>query len=177
MERQVHGFIFEKSIIEKFNLIKEKSHTSEYDAHTSNNIPVQIKLEKENSDIEMADIFRNFLKKEDFILVVGFWKNNPLDIVKIYSVYFKIEDFKKNFDGKLLDDFSQFLENITNNYSDDEKWKYQIKIFRKEWKSRTSNFIRPRFKRDHKNQKRIQCAINNKDFINYWRNGGEFKWE
>ena len=29
---------------------------------------------------------------------------------------------------------------------------------------KTSNLVRPRFKRDHKSQKRIQCAINNKDF-------------
>lgn len=73
MERQRHGFDFENFVIKKFNLIKEVKYTAEYDAYTKNNIPVQIKLEKEGSDIELADIFRNYQKSSDFILIVGFW--------------------------------------------------------------------------------------------------------
>ena len=60
------------------------------------------------------------------------------------------------------------LNNITNDVSDDLKWKKEITVLRTEWKNKTTNLIRPRFKRDHKKQKRIQCAINNKDFYNYF---------
>lgn len=43
-----------------------------------------------------------------------------------------------------------------------------IKAQKARWQKETNNLIRPRFKRDHKNQKRIQCAINNKDFYKYF---------
>ena len=45
----------------------------------------------------------------------------------------------------------------------DGKTKYQI--LKSDGKIKHLIFIRPRFKRDHKSQKRIQCAINNKDFF------------
>ena len=51
---------------------------------------------------------------------------------------------------------------------DDALWKQQITLLRKEWSEKTPNLVRPRFKRDHKKQKRVQCAINNKDFYNYF---------
>lgn len=97
--------------------------------------------------------------------------------MKIYSVYFDIDYFKNNFDDELLKIFRNFLDEITNERKDDEKWKKQISDFKKQWKNKTSNFIRPRFKRDHKSQKRIQCAINNKDFLNYIAMRGEYVWE
>lgn len=177
MERQKHGFDFENFVIKKFNLIKEAKYTAEYDAYTKNNIPVQIKLEKEGSDIELADIFRNYQKSSDFILIVGFWSGQKDNITKIYSVYFDIDYFKSNFDDELLKIFRKFLDEITNNKKDDERWKNQISDFKKRWKNKTPNFIRPRFKRDHKSQKRIQCAINNKDFLHYIAMRGEYVWE
>lgn len=176
MEKQKHGFDFENFVIKKFNLIKEIKYTAEYDAYTQDNIPVQIKLEKEGSDIELADIFRNYQKSSNFILIVGFWLGRKDNIIKIYSVYFDIDYFKSNFDESLLRTFKDFLNEITNDEKDDEKWKNQILDFRKQWKNKTSNFIRPRFKRDHKFQKRIQCAINNKDFLNYVATRGEYIW-
>lgn len=48
-----------------------------------------------------------------------------------------------------------FLEEITNDESDDQKWKEGIKEFKK----RTVANAVPRFKRDHKKQKRIQAAV------------------
>lgn len=71
-ERQMHGFAYENSVIERFNLIKENSYTAIWDAKTSNNIPVSIKYEKLGSDIELADLFRNETEKsEDFYMIVG----------------------------------------------------------------------------------------------------------
>lgn len=43
-----------------------------------------------------------------------------------------------------------------------------ISDLKAEYKKLTPNLVRPRFKRDHKKQKRIQCAINNKDFYSYF---------
>ena len=67
-----------------------------------------------------------------------------------------------------LEYFSEMLHNITNDKEDDEKWKEMIKTQKTRWQKETNNLIRPRFKRDHKSQKRVQCAINNKDFYNYF---------
>ena len=96
--------------------------------------------------------------------------NKELSILKkkIISLFFNQE---------LLKEFESFLKGITNDYSDDIKWKKQITLFKEEWQLKTPNFIRPRFKRDHKKQKRIQCAINNKDFHNYVKQVGEYTWE
>ena len=60
------------------------------------------------------------------------------------------------------------LNNITNDKKDDEKWRKMMQEQKARWKNETSNYIRPRFKRDHKTQKRIQCAINYKDFYAYF---------
>ena len=60
------------------------------------------------------------------------------------------------------------IDNITNKHEDDIKWKEWMKEGKRLWKLKTPNLIRPRFKRDHKTQKRIQCAINYTDFIDYF---------
>ena len=52
--------------------------------------------------------------------------------------------------------------------SDDEKWKEGRIALTDKWKEQTTNLIRPRFKRDHKTQKRMQCAINYSDFYEYF---------
>ena len=72
------------------------------------------------------------------------------------------------FPSHFIEDFQSLLDNITNSHDDDEKWKAMTKQARKNWQNETSNLVRPRFKRDHKTQKRIQCAINNGDFYKYF---------
>ena len=69
---------------------------------------------------------------------------------------------------KIGQDLKAFLANITNSSIDDEKWKKGISIYKKLWGKETPNLVRLRFKRDHKTQKRMQCAINNKIFYDYF---------
>lgn len=54
MERQSHGFSFEKYIKQKYNIIPNSNYTGKWDGWL-NNIPVSIKTEQLGSDIEMAD--------------------------------------------------------------------------------------------------------------------------
>ena len=87
-ERQMHGFMYENSVIERFNLIKENSYTAIWDAKTSNNIPVSIKYEKLGSDIELADLFRNETERsEDFYIIVGFWETDKNHLVEEHILY------------------------------------------------------------------------------------------
>lgn len=168
MERQKHGFLFEEKIIENFGLIKENNYTSRWDAFTTNGTPVSIKVEKIGSDIELADYFRNADINQDFYLIVGFWKDDKTNIVETRVLKIKGREWQELFISEFSELLHDLLSSITNDKKDDTKWKTKTKEIKKLWKEKTKNLIRPRFKRDHKTQKRVQCAINNKDFYNYF---------
>jgi hypothetical protein len=163
-ERQKHGLDYEQYIIQKYNLIKSKNYTSIYDAYTyKNDIPVQIKCIKSGSAIEMGSYLRNKSKLQDFILVIGFWENVKNNIVKEHVMYIDHRTFTKNLtfidDQKMLGE----MKNISNSIRDDLKWTEFRKKYQEKWKI-NNNILDIRFKRDHKQQKRIQCAISYKNF-------------
>lgn len=167
MERQLHGFSFEKQIIEKYQLVPTKTYTDKWDAYYKD-IPVSIKTEKYGSDIELADYRRNAINQESFYLVVGFWEDIPTNIVETQILFIDGTEWHKLFPNNFIDIFQNCLNSVSNNKEDDKKWSALIQDAKKQWQEATANLIRPRFKRDHKKQKRIQCAINNKDFYNYF---------
>ena len=167
MERQSHGFAFENIIRNKYGIVKNPNYTGKWDGWL-NGIPVSIKLEQFKTDVEMADFFRNANNTEDFYLIVGFWQGNKKNIVSYYTLFIPAREWAGLFNKECEKYFSYIIENITNDRGDDTKWKKWIKEGKEKWQSSTPNLIRPRFKRDHKAQKRIQCAINYQDFINYF---------
>lgn len=166
-ERQQHGFNFEQYIKEKYQVILNDEYTNKWDG-LLNKIPVSIKLEQYGSDIELADYFRNSQIEEDFYLIVGFWQGTKSNIIEEHILLINGVEYHKLFDLSFNERFRELLASISNDKKDDALWKKQITLLRKEWSEKTSNLIRPRFKRDHKKQKRIQCAINNKDFYNHF---------
>lgn len=166
-ERQKHGFSFEKGMIEELRLTPSVGYTNKWDGFLGDT-PVSIKTEKLGSDIEMADYFRNAENTLDFILIVGFWQEVKTNIVEVRFLRINGSEWHELFPPKFCNLFARMLGLVTNDYSDDEKWKHLIAVAKKKWASETDNLVRPRFKRDHKSQKRIQCAINNKDFYDYF---------
>ena len=100
-------------------------------------------------------------------MFVGFWEQNKDNIVDEHILYINGEEWHKLFDPKLVDDSLHILTLVTNEHEDDEKWKQLKNEDKKKWEAKQS-LIRPRYKRDHKNQKRMQCAINYSDFFNYF---------
>lgn len=167
MERQAHGFSFEQYAREKYNVKLNENYTDKWDG-SYNGEPISIKTEKYSSDVEMADIFRNMNIDSDFYLLVGFWEDNKNNVVEEHLLHVNGGEYSSLFNKEMAGKFKDLLDNITNDKSDDARWKEEITVLKKEWKESTSNLVRPRFKRDHKTQKRIQCAINNKDFYNYF---------
>lgn len=158
-ERQIHGFSFEELMIAKFNLIKSSNYIDEFDAFTLDKTPVQIKTYKKNNEIDLGDLRRNLLKTKNFILIVSSWENiNEVKTFNEEQLYF-IDCLKWrklfNISNEMLNEMYVFLNSISNDHKDDEKWKIGIKAF----KEKTEGIACPRFKRDHKNQKRIQAAI------------------
>lgn len=168
MERQKHGFNYQAEVIERFGLIKDENYTGKWDAYCEG-IPVSIKNPKIGSDIELADFFRQSNINEDFYMIVGFHDHeNKSNILEEYVLYIPKEKWAALFDSSFNARFKELLDNCSNEHSYDLIWTKKVKILKADWKKNTSNLIRPRFKRDHKTQKRIQCAINNKDFYNYF---------
>lgn len=167
MERQQHGFDFEQLVAGIYGIELSKQYTSKWDGWLEG-IPVSIKLEKYKSDIELGDYFRNAATEEDFYLFVGFWQDEIDNIVEFHSLLINGEEWRTLFPNSFSNSFSLLLSTISNQTSDDGLWKERIVILKQQWQNDTDNLIRPRFKRDHKKQKRIQCAINNRDFYKYF---------
>jgi len=165
-ERQAHGFIFEENYIKDNNLIKEENYTAPFDAYDKDGELYQIKTIKKDSSIDLGDIFRNASKNKDFFLVVSFWENEKLNIVETRKmrIPFAVWNEILNFDA--YDELKNWITNeVSNSHNYDAQWKKE----RTEWKKRFGNRkINIRFKRDHKQQRRIQCAINQKVFYSYF---------
>lgn len=156
--RQQHGFDYEQYIIQKYNLHKTLKYTDPYDAYY-NGIPIQIKCSKYGSSIEFGDYIRNKNKQENFILIIGFWKlHKRVNEVKENIFYIDYHKFTNqlqyHYDKRMFVE----LKLITNLKIDDIRWKQFCTKYRSLWPK--ENLLSIRFKRDHKQQKRIQCALN-----------------
>lgn len=168
--RQKHGFVYQSKVIKRYNLIEEKHYTAEYDA-VYKSIPVQIKCSKYGGSLELGDYQRNKQKKKDFILAIGLWKNNHiLDkvITNEYLLYIEHYNYTKHLG--YYNDYVETLmyeefKDISNHQEHDKKWKQFCVKYKSLWNK--DNKISIRFKRDHKKQKRIQCAVP-------WMNFGEW---
>lgn len=168
-ERQKHGFDFEAMIKEKYNILPctDGHYTYQWDGML-NGIPVSIKTEQLGSDVEMASFERNAQHTCTFYLIVGFWDGKKDNIVTTEILLIDGNEWHQLFDENIVNECHDFLASITNDYSDDERWSQGCKELKEKWQVSTSNLIRPRFKRDHKKQKRMQCAINYTDFYEYF---------
>lgn len=167
-ERQKHGFLFEEYIEQKYGVNRSgKGYTDKWDGKWKG-YPVSIKTKELGKDIELADFKRNAENTESFYLFVGFWQNEKTNIVKEEVLFINGDEWHQLFPQHFITDFQTMLNSVSNDKADDEKWKILMKEQKTKWESETQNYIRPRFKRDHKHQKRVQCAINYNDFYNYF---------
>lgn len=116
----------------------------------------------------MASFTRNASNTDDFYLIVGFWEGTKDNIVAIETLFISGAEWHSLFNQDIVQECQDLLNSVTNDVSDDEKWKNGRKLLTEKWQTKTENLIRPRFKRDHKTQKRMQCAINNGDFYTYF---------
>lgn len=160
-ERQQHGFIFERNIIDKYKFTSQSSYTAKHDAFCGT-YPVQIKCIKYGCPVELGDYKRNKTRTQDFILIVGFWKGEKDNIIEVHILFVKHDDFVNQLQYEYDDDIEAGMKQISNSRSDDEIWNQFCKLHKSQWPK--YNLIDIRFKRDHKTQKRVQCAIPWKHF-------------
>lgn len=169
-ERQVHGFLYEEKCFADFPWWTSNSdkYTDKWDGYdTELQKPVSIKCIQKGASVEFGDMFRMASIDEDWILQVGFWEGKKTNIVEEYTVEINKDDWQT-----LLGDVEVFktakkeMDNISNDYSDDEKWKKFRLKYKKLW---GDSILQPRFKRDHGKQKRLQVGItynNLKEYFN-----------
>lgn len=165
-ERQAHGLNNEDRVKIGYELLdydgESSGYTGKYDAQMKNGTPVSIKTEKIKSDVELGDYFRNAQANKDFYMVVCFWESEKDNIVEEYHVKFPIEAWEKLFNHTLDYKIRRVIKEASNDYSYDAIWTQKIEELKDEY---GDNIIRLRPKRDHKKQKRMQCAISYADFL------------
>lgn len=165
LARQHHGFQYEQKVIQKFNLQKAKGHTAPYDAHHKS-LNIQIKCMQYGTSIEFGDYLRNKSKSSNFILVVGFWKDDKENIIQEQIFDVNVHAFTNNLYYPHDEDMFKEMRSISNLHEDDKKWKLFCQQHREQWRE-YKNSMDLRFRRDHKKQKRIQCGVSWKNY-HYW---------
>ncbi len=161
MERQIHGFIYEDKI-KKRNKLSNGSYTDKWDLFGLDNKKWVVKTFKKGSELPLSDIFINSQRDEDFILQIGIWENKKDNIVEEYTINVDIEKWKIYFEFNFYDELKNWIKNkVSNSYEYDNIWKKEVKNWKKIWGE--SRIVQPRFKRDHKTQRRVQCAVKNKN--------------
>ena len=165
--RQKHGFIYEQEIIKKFNLVPTVQNSC-FDAIYFNKdnsfmekLYVQIKCIKNGSSIDMGSFIKNQNITKDFLLIIGFWDKEKT-IVNEHILYIDTKLYIKDTVFEFTTEMHNEMKSISNHKKDDLLWSEFIKKYKKLYPK--DNLIKLRFKRDHKTQKRIQCAINFKTF-------------
>ena len=169
MERQSHGFEYQQKICERHNLLSDKDYTGMWDAYGADDTPYVVKTFKENSELPLSDIFINATRDRDFYLIYGVWRGKKSNIIEEKIIFIDINKWKELFEWGYYDELKHWIKNlVSNEYSYDVTWKIEMNDWKKKWGK--NRLIQPRFKRDHKTQRRIQSAVAHKNldmFLEY----------
>lgn len=179
--RQNHGFLEEEYIRQNYSFRKSSKYTSRWDGYLSSStiendvdfvdyslleIPVSIKTKKLGGCLEMGSLLRNATVDTDFVLFAGMWQGQTKTIVKRHIIYVPRSVWNSIFNMELSRKMNDIFKDndISNDRIQDDEWKKISTEYRKEW-NKSNQAINVLFKRDHKNQRRVQCSIR-RDFFN-----------
>jgi hypothetical protein len=168
--RQGHGFTNENTVIKRFGLRKEQSYTAKWDAYSPTDVPISIKSPEASRPIEFGSYWNQINVTEDFYIIYSPYAYVEKDGVQIRvfaePVIAKIPATVWNglFDTAFNSRIKRVMEQVTNDKSDDTKFKELVKDFKSQYiKSKAKMNVL--FKRDHKTQKRVQCSLDNTEFL------------
>ena len=176
-ERQSHGFKFEQlcnNMLSNLTLFEGYTNIDDalYDTgrHT---VRVSIKSINYNGEICLGDIFRIVDISEPLLMLVGnHFRGKAPDSIDAYYLPNGFPGIMNGKSGDVSDLCHRFYdymlsEDNLNKRGYDKKWAEErrrfldayIGLFGEEDRNDQNIFIHPRPKRDHKHQRRIQCAI------------------
>ncbi len=177
-EVQRHGFDFENWVKEKFFTDFTANYTQKWDVPAEanqlakvpkdfQNLPVSIKTCKFGSPIGFGDALRQFKNEEDFLLIVGFWKQsgNYKNFVAVEGVKISLDKWRNLFSPLNSDDLillDSTIKNIELHYSEVRKRAKEIKNSDKF--KQTKIILNPKI--DSKTQRRLQCSL---PFNIFWK--------
>jgi hypothetical protein len=183
VEEQQHGFAFEKWGVELAKHLYEIrtnkppegkiGYTDEWDLPATLNPnpsdgPISIKVAKWNSSIGFGDARRQFQIDQTFTLVVGFWEQDGLRkrVVKIVPVVIKPELWASLWTPIQLADLKKLDEQIkdrTLNYVEARRLA-NVTVNAPPF---TDSIFSANRKIDSKDQRRLQCTLTQKNFLDY----------
>lgn len=187
-ERQANGFIIEEYLIASDDTDYWRPAGQSYcqpgfDAFTADGVPVQIKAKKTSRgilngmgdgrkprpvNIELGCGNNARLRKDvDFLLDVTAYNASGFTVNR---VVFRIDHGRWNAAMNPRNDEILSMEHvfggITNDRSDDAAWrKRRLAVMEEYYAAKPGCVFKPRFKRDHKSQRRIQMAISDIDLV------------
>lgn len=177
-EVQRHGFDFENWVKETFFAEFYANYTQKWDVigeanylakipKELQNLPVSIKTCKFGSPIGFGDALRQYNNNEDFLLIVGFWKQagNYKNFVVVEGAKMFANDWKNLFSPLNTDELT-FLDSTIKNtelhYSEARKLAKELKSSDKFRQAKI--ILNPKI--DSKTQRRLQCSL---PFNIFWR--------
>ncbi len=179
-EVQRHGFDFENWVKETFFTKSHINYTEKWDVPPELNVsiavpgdlrrlPVSIKTCKYGSSIGFGDAVRQFENEEDFLLIVGFWKQSGAykNFVAVEAVKIIVEEWQTLFLPLIEKDEVRKLDSIIKNRTIDY-WeaRKQAKEAKKSDSFKSARIVlNPKI--DSKDQRRLQCSL---PFSTFWSN-------
>lgn len=175
-EVQRHGFDFENWVKETFfKSFTQTSYNHKWDAlevvfndefknftKEFSNLPVSIKTCKIGGSVGFADALTQFDNKQDFLLIIGFWKQNGdyKDFVAIEAVKILAKEWHQLFDPLTRKQISMLVDKIKDtDIGKEEARKEAQKLKRSFPKSKITLYPKIQEK-----QRRIQCGLRSKFF-------------
>ncbi len=165
-EIQEHGFTFEAWIRSTFfNSFKADSYTGKWDISEKANldyggVPVSVKTAKYGSPVGLGDALRQFRIDEDFLLIVGFWKQekDKKGFVNLVAAPITVPLWQSLWNPITVEDLLSLdavIKNRTLTYQ-------QARVEAQRIKSQapfTQAHITVNPKIDSKGQRRLQCTL------------------
>lgn len=138
----------------------KKSRSRKWEAYTADpqRAPVAIRHSFTHHDVEMGDFFLYSTVEDDFFLHQSFYYNSKNNPVFQYLVHLPKDFWERQFPALHNKEIFAFLEEITNDPADDDKWKQWSHDIKERWKN-TGSIIRLAPKRDHRKVKRMDFVI------------------
>lgn len=165
-EVQQHGLVFERWVQDTFfDGYRLDNYTQEWDVAKGANkkyggLPVSIKFTKYGSPVGLGDALRQFQINEDFLLIIGYWKQEGerKRIVNIVSAVVTPKLYQSLWQPITLNDLKTLDAAVKNRASDAKQARLDAKNL-KAAPPFTKAVMTVNPKIDSKIQRRLQCSL------------------
>ncbi len=167
-EVQNHGFIFEKWVKKVLKVDKlATNYTQKWDI--PGETPISVKFMGLTNALEFGSTVRIWEIEETFTLVIGRWEQvgNKKIVRSIDEIDIRLDDLKKMKGNITLQEIKEFDKKIKS-FPAGKNGQKEGTEFAKKWKAERKDrtgLLTITHKIDSKNQRRIQCNLNYKNYI------------